>query len=471
MVALPLKVGITPERASATAGDTLPLQVSVRNTSDVVEHYVFDLRGLPAGATVAVEPEITKLRPGETAPATIKLTLPSTPPPPAGEYVVGVLAQSRYRDEVSRCAELALTVPPTQQVAVRVQPEVFTGKRSAKYAVDLINEGNTPLRLSLTATDKENRVRSTFKPAFVTLAPGTSARTDLKVKASVPWSQEKIRALTIGATGDGAEGGTTATFVQRPRVASKLARVAGMVGAVAILAGAIVGGAYIMRERAADQAAANAAAASQAPVGANTPAPAPSPPAAPGGGASASGAAAAGASAGPSAGASGATAPGGAAPGPREVDLTTPANGIVPSDAFRDKGILLSGLPDQGGPAQCKDATGVAVGNADPAGKSLTAARPDAPTQCVDVPVQIRFLVPATQVAVQLVGGNNRRMEVHFRDLSTQIVGPAPGGELTISDDGKRQGIDYVVIRGLGADLTATKPPAALKGVKFTPSK
>jgi hypothetical protein len=470
MVALPLKVGITPERASATAGDTLPLQVSVRNTSDVVEHYVFDLRGLPAGATVAVEPEITKLRPGETAPATIKLTLPATPPPPAGEYVVGVLARSRYRDEVSRCAELALTVPPTQQVAVRVQPEVFTGKRAAKYAVDLVNEGNTPLRLSLTATDKENRVRSTFKPAFVTLAPGTSARTDLRVKAAVPWSQEKIRALTIGATGDGAEGGTTATFVQRPRVASKLARVAGMVGAVAILAGAIVVGAYIMRERAAKND--PVAVGTPTPAGAQGAAPAPSAPGGAAASSAAAAAAAAGASAGPSGGASGsAAAPGGAAPGPREVDLTAPANGIVPSDAFRDKGILLSGLPDRDGPAQCKDATGVAVGNAEPAGKSLTAARPDAATQCVDVPVQIRFLVPATQVAVQLVGGANRRMEVHFRDLSTQLVGPAPGGELTITDDGRRQGIDYVVIRGLGADLTAAKPPTALKGVKFTPSK
>ena len=97
-MALPLRVTVSPDRAEASPGDALTLEVSVRNISDIVEHYVIEAVGLPPGASVRTEPDVTKLRPGETGAATVRLTVPAEPPAPAGLYTLGVLVRSRYRD-------------------------------------------------------------------------------------------------------------------------------------------------------------------------------------------------------------------------------------------------------------------------------------------------------------------------------------------------------------------------------------
>ena len=65
------------------------------------------------------------------------------------------------------------------------------------------------------------------------------------MRAPVPWNRETQRALKLEAAGDGAYGAIPATFLQRPRFASRLAKVAGAVGALAVLVGAILGAAVI----------------------------------------------------------------------------------------------------------------------------------------------------------------------------------------------------------------------------------
>src|SRR5918912_1647927 len=93
---LPLRVSVSPDRADTTSGAELTLDVTIRNTSDIVEHYVVDVLGAPPGASARVEPEVTKLRPGETGSASVRLALPERPPAPAGLYTLGVLVHSRY---------------------------------------------------------------------------------------------------------------------------------------------------------------------------------------------------------------------------------------------------------------------------------------------------------------------------------------------------------------------------------------
>jgi hypothetical protein len=396
---------------------------------------------------------VTKLRPGETATPSVRLTLQSQPSAPAGLYTLGVLVHSRYRQDVSRCEELLLTVAPVDKVTVLIEPEVATGGRSALYTVDVTNEGNTPVRLRLASTDPERRVASSFDPAALQLQPGAAARAILTVRAPVPWNKEKQRTLKVEATGAGAGGHATATFTQRPRFASKLTRMAGILGAVLVLAAAIVGAGLIARRTGAASDLGSRAANGNA-TGAPATGQPSSPPAA-----TASPTQAASAS--PSAAATT------AAPGPLLVDLTRPggrpATGVLPSDAFRQQGILLSGLPDRDGPAECADATAVAV-RSDARGSFVTAARPGNPAACNQVPVQIRFIRPAGSAEVVLGGTGNRRMEVVFRDLSRTVQ-----KELKAGDDGRRGGIDFVLIRGLPADLNAGAPPAAVRTVRFTP--
>jgi hypothetical protein len=162
-----------------------------------------------------------------------------------------------------------------------------------------------------------------------------------------------------------------------------------------------------------------------------------------------------------------AAAPGTAAT-PRTVDLTRPGgaagSGIVASDAFRSEGILLSGRPDPDGPAECLDATAVAIQRDGSGATFLTAAKPDDPTACNFVPVQIRFVDPAASAKVVLGGTGNRRLEVYYRDLSHSLETDLEG-----ADDGRRGGIDFVMVRGLPADLTSTPPVTAIRTITFAP--
>jgi len=460
-MAIPLRVTVAPDRLDALPGEALTVDVTIRNTSDVVEHYVVDVLGLPEGSTARTEPEVTKLRPGETGNATVTLAVRKTPPAPAGSQVLGVLVHSRYREDASRCEELPLTVAPVDAVAVRVAPEVATGKRSARYSVDVSNEGNTPLRLRLTATDPERRVVPDFQPSIVEIAPGAAVRTMLSVRAPVPWGREKQRALRIEAGGVGVSGRANATFVQRPRLASRLARVGGMLAGVLVLAAAVVTAALIVDNKEPQ--------ANPTPVATGLPsdpavAPSVPPPAAPS--ESAAPPTAAPTTAGP-ASASPSASSGGDAALPREIDLTRPfaasGGGIVPSDAFRAEGITLSGLPDRDGPEECAGATALAARQDGAGGFFLTGALPDDPTACNYVPIQIRFTDKASAVEMVLAKEGKRQMEVCYRDLSCAVE-----NDLRAQDDGRRGGIDYVVIRGL-PDLSAEPPPAGAKLVRYTP--
>ena len=451
-MAVPLRVDLTPDRADAQPGEAFALQVSVRNTSDVVEHYGLDLLGLPQNTGARVEPDLIKLRPGETGSASVRLTLGTDPPAMAGIYTVGVLARSRYRPEISRCEELTVNVAVVQQIGLQVAPEVAVGKRSAKYQVQVVNSGNVPVRLLLAATDPERRAKSRFNPPMLALQSGDAETVALAVRAPVPWNRETQRALKIEAGGDGAYGAAAATFLQRPRFASKLARVVGALGALGVIAGAILGSALIARAVNEPDPEPSPTVAAGAPSAGE-----PTKPASAGAGASSAAVSSPGGS--PSASASSApVAPG---TGLKEVDLTRGGPGTaVPSDAFGSDGLTLGGNPDQGGDAACVNATGLAVrGTA--AAPFLASALPDKPDQCNTAPIQIRFKNKASKVELVYVGPGDRKIEVVFKDLSkTTVTGSS------VADDGSHGGIDFVVVSGAS---TGAPVAPALKAVKFIP--
>jgi hypothetical protein len=351
-------------------------------------------------------------------------------------------------------------VRPEERVNIRVAPEVATGGRSARYAVEVANTGNTPLRLRLSSTDPERRVHASFQPPSLDLMPGATAQALMAVSAPIPWNKEIQRQLRIEAAGAGVEGTGSATFVQRPRFASKLTRVAGMLLAVLVLAGAVLGAALIARKAnpppADPDAAASAGPDAGNGQGGQTPTPPAGSPSAPGG-----------ESPSPGAGGSPSAPPGGGGPGePVKIDLTgppAPQQGAVPSDAFGDKGIGLAGLPEQGTPPECAEATAVVVDRESPGAPFITSALPDNLAQCRFVPLQIRFDPPAATVEVEFGGEGQRRLEVVYRDLSSDI---SPDNRA--ADDGRRGGIDFVRIRPLPQDLSAELPAAAVRSVTFT---
>ncbi|MFI5891613.1 hypothetical protein ACIA5D_16030 [Actinoplanes sp. NPDC051513] len=469
---LPLRVNVAPERAEASPGDNLQFDVTVRNASDIVEHYGVEMLGLPDGATVRAEPEVAKLRPAESATLTVRVTLPVQPPPPAGTYVVGALVRSPYRHDVSRCVEVPIQLASVEQITLRTTPEVVNGGKSGQFTVEVSNGGNAPVRLYLNATDPERRVSAVFQPAYLDLPPGAAARALLSVSAPLPWNREKQRQLTITASPEvlGATPVTgTASFVQQARFASKFAKFGGIAAGVVVLAAAIAVPALIAR-------------------GNNKPAPAaatqaaPTVPGAPTAGqqqqpsAAAPPATSAAASAAPAATTSAAAAASDAPPpttnapaggGVREVDLTTPQDGVVASDAFRNQGFLVSADPGTISVPGCENARSAAVVTDQATNrKFLTSSSPDDPTRCHEVPLLLDFLPGGQAGAVQVIPvvPNSLEMEATFVDLSRQ---PAPGLVVPAELAAAHGGVDYVTIKPAAAAGAGT--PVAVTKLRFAP--
>ncbi len=462
---LPLRVTVAPERADAAPGDALTFDVTVRNTSDIVEHYGVELLGLPDGSTVRAEPDVAKLRPSESGTMTVRVTLPVQPPAPAGTYVLGALVRSPYRHDISRCVEVPVELASVEQITVQATPEVVTGGRAGRYTIEIANGGNAPVRLFLAATDPERRVTATFEPPGVDLRPGTSARVLLTVQAPLPWNREKQRQLSITATPDlpGAAPGTgTASFVQKPRFASKFAKVAGIAAGVLVLAAAIAVP-TLLALRADDKTPADAAAATPVLPTAGAPV-APSAAAQPPPAASSAAVAPPVASEEAPPASEAAPPPGG---GARQVDLTAPGDGVLPSDAFRDQGFLASADPGTIAVPGCETATVVAVFTDADGKKFLTSSSADDATKCHTVPVFLDFLreSPAGAVALTPVTEDALVMEVGYADLSRSTE-----PSLTVSAEKARArgGIDFLLVRPKAQDGAATAP-VALTSLAITP--
>ncbi|GLZ00384.1 hypothetical protein [Actinoplanes sp. NBRC 103695] len=461
---LPLRVSVTPERADASPGDALTFDVTVRNASDIVEHYGVEFLGLPDGAQVRTEPDVAKLRPSESGTLTVRITLPVQPPAPAGTYVLGALVRSKYRHDVSRCVEVPVQLASIESIAVKAIPEVVTGGRAGRYTVEVSNGGNAPVRLYLAATDPERRVIATFEPGWVDLPPGTSAQALLTVQAPLPWNREKQRALTITATPDlpGATPGTgNASFVQKPRFASKFAKFAGIAAGVLVLAAAVAVPALLMARNAKDDPPQNPAAAT---------APVVVPPTVPVQPSAAAQPSQAPPSAAPSEAASSPAAEEEQPPGaqaPRRVDLTKPKDGVLASDTFRDQGFLSSADPGSISVPGCENATATAVVTDADQKRFLTSANPDDATKCHSVPVLLDFLqgAPAGGLTVVPLTKDTLEMEVGYTDLS-RTTEPS----LAVPEDKAkaRGGIDFVLVRPRSQDGAAT-PPVALTELVITP--
>ena len=468
---LPLRVTVAPERADAAPGDALSFDVTVRNASDIVEHYGVELLGLPEGASVRTEPDVAKLRPAESGTVTVRVQLPVQPPAPAGTYVLGALVRSRHRHDVSRCVEVPVQLASVEQITVRPAPEVVTGGRAGRYTVEVANGGNAPVRLLMAATDPERRVTAAFDPPTVDLPPGTTARTLLTVQAPLPWNREKQRQLSITATPDlpGATPGTgTASFVQKPRFASKFAKVAGIGAAVLVLAAAVAVPTLLALRQDKDNDPAPVAGTAPVvpPAGVPTvPSAAQPPPAASSAPVAPPPSEAAPPPAEASGGASAAPPPG--AGEDRRVDLTAPGDGVLASDAFRDQGFLASADPGTIAVPGCAAATAVAVVT-DPDGKKfLTSSSPDDPAACHTVPVMIDFLreTPAGAVTLTPLTKGALQMEVGYADLSRSTE---PSLSVPADKAAARGGVDFVLVRPKAQDGAATAP-VALTALEITP--
>jgi hypothetical protein len=461
-----LKVTLDVEKLTLRPGDTAELQATIENGSSIVQHYGTSVLGLPSGDCYDADPAVTKLRPGEAASVRVRISIPERAELHAGRYTLGVLVRSQYQSDVSRCEELPLDIVPVQALSIAAQPEVATGGPTATYALRVTNDGNTPLAVSLSGSDPEDKVRFSFRPRALQLPTGTTAPAQLTVRAPVPWTgQELRRSLTVRAE---ARPDVTVerqvAFVQHPRVAGKALRVAGIAAGVAVLAGASIAGPLLLRS------ARDATKAQASNPGASTSAPSLTP-----------SQTATNGSPDPTETATETAAP--PVGKPTVVDFThlpdggPPGDRIIEGDAYT--GVSLSTVTD-GAPVECEDATALALRTVSGFGSFLTSARPAGVDLCNTLPVHIAFDKPAQKFALTFAGvGAEYLITVEFADNPAEDVSAAEELRAT-PQRGTVSTIPYTAPAGTAvASLTfghadpdpAAKVPTIIKRVEFTPAQ
>ncbi len=204
------------DRITLTPGEPARLSVEVTNTLEIIDGISASI-DLGEGLHVAADPPVLPLFPDGVG--TITLTLTASPTLAAGPHPAAVeLHSAIHPNEVTR-RDVVLEVAPQPAASLAAVPPVRRGRSDQTYVVVVTNQGNTPITLSLAASDAARAVVTAFDPPEVTAQPNSSAVTELNVLARRQWfGNENRRTLTIVGTGDGLEEATTAVFHQQPMI-------------------------------------------------------------------------------------------------------------------------------------------------------------------------------------------------------------------------------------------------------------
>ncbi len=155
--------------------------MTVRNDSDIVEAYEFEVVGECAPWT-DVEPTRLSLYPGTSGQVTVRLHPPRSPAVRAGEVPLGVRVQPAERPESVAVSETTVVVEPFAEQRAELVPERRRAWRSARYHVELHNAGNTPVAVTLNAPEADDRLTYTLGDKPVTVEPGDRAELELRVR-------------------------------------------------------------------------------------------------------------------------------------------------------------------------------------------------------------------------------------------------------------------------------------------------
>lgn len=176
-------VRVSDKHVFVEPGENVRATVTVRNVSGIIETY--DLAPLgPALPWTTVLPPSISLFPGEEDSATITLRPPMSSAVVAGDYVLGIRAQSQVDPACSAAEEMLVSVQPFYRFETDVSRTTFQVRTKATAQIKIANKGNSTMTYSVSAVDPENYVRIVIKDKLITLAPGESVWVPITLKVA-----------------------------------------------------------------------------------------------------------------------------------------------------------------------------------------------------------------------------------------------------------------------------------------------
>jgi hypothetical protein len=154
-----------------TPGEEATTALLVRNDSEIVEAYEFEVVGDLARWTF-VEPSRLTLYPGTSESVLVVLRVPRTPEVRAGDVPLGVRVLPVERPQTATVAETTVHIGPFWQLRTDLAPRRRRGWRSARYQVGLRNGGNVAMTVGLTAIPGDDQLRLGLPARAVPVGPG-----------------------------------------------------------------------------------------------------------------------------------------------------------------------------------------------------------------------------------------------------------------------------------------------------------
>ena len=197
-----------------TPGSSVDLNLDVVNTTEVIDGVTARIIGIEP-EHVKARPDLLSLFPDTSGRLTLTLGLPTQFP--AGRHPVTVEVASSTGAGDPYHVDLDLLVAPHPAIDLNVRPAVLRARRHGSFAVHVVNQGNVPLEVALSAVDADRSLRHTFEPSTVEVAPGASSVSTLSIRGPRMLIGNEIdRPLTIRGDGDGVNVEAIATLRQRP---------------------------------------------------------------------------------------------------------------------------------------------------------------------------------------------------------------------------------------------------------------
>lgn len=156
--------------------------LTVRNDGDIVEAYTLEVVG-DCAAWTTVEPARVSLYPGTSETVTVRLAPPRSHEVTAGEVPLGVRVLPTEHPESVAVPEATVVVEPFRELRARLEPGRRRGWLGARFRTSVQNRGNAPVDVVLTGKQEGEELRLAFTPERLSLKPGESAESGLRVRA------------------------------------------------------------------------------------------------------------------------------------------------------------------------------------------------------------------------------------------------------------------------------------------------
>jgi hypothetical protein len=161
-------------------GQSVSIEVRVRNTGSVVDEFGLDVLG-DAAAWAAVEPPSISLFPGAEGTAQAVFRPPRAASTPSGTVPFGLRARSREDPAGSAVEEGSVEVGSFLEPFAELVPRTSRGSSAGGHDLAVDNRGNTRLSAEIEATDADRHLKFDVKPPALVVDPGMAGFAKIRV--------------------------------------------------------------------------------------------------------------------------------------------------------------------------------------------------------------------------------------------------------------------------------------------------